>query len=213
MRRVFFSPFVAFVAVLIVLFVLFFFSTPQRSHSSRPHQVLAAQLSEDLNRVQLIDMRVRVLGYARERFGHGWGHHVRDGVMCTSRQHELRELFGGSGCAPPPPDATAPDPYTGETIRADAVDIDHVVPLAAAWDLGAWSWDQRTRMEFANDLDRNLIVTSSAVNREKSDATLSEWLPTYDVCAYSTAFVRVVADYHLMLPRADMEAARTSCGM
>jgi HNH endonuclease len=54
---------------------------------------------------------------------------------------------------------TLDDPYSGARIEfrrahADAVEINHVVPLAYAWTLDA-------RMAFANDEALNLLVVAS----------------------------------------------------
>lgn len=93
------------------------------------------------------------------------------------------------------------------------VDIDHIVPLAAAWDLGAYAWPEEQRRAFANDVQRNLLVTTSEVNREKSDSTLSEWLPPVERCGYCARFLRVVGDYGLALSAADVQAAREACDL
>jgi len=51
---------------------------------------------------------------------------------------------------------TLHDPYTGAVIpysktNAAAVQIDHVYPLARAFDMGAAGWSQERRTTFAND--------------------------------------------------------------
>ena len=67
------------------------------------------------------------------------------------------------------PDAVATgtlhDPYTNATVafvRGDqvgaSVQIDHIVPLALAWDLGARTWTDEMRLRFANDPANLLAV-------------------------------------------------------
>lgn len=66
------------------------------------------------------------------------------------------------------------------------VDIDHLVPLAEAWDSGARAWSTPRRQAYANDLGdpRTLIAVTDNVNQAKGDQDPSTWLPTYDVCRY-----------------------------
>jgi hypothetical protein len=59
------------------------------------------------------------------------------------------------------------DAYTGKTItfrkaQASDVQIDHVVPLGLAWQLGAAQWSQGKRVAFANDPANLLAVDGSA---------------------------------------------------
>ena len=105
------------------------------------------------------------------------------------------------------------DPYTHRTMNRHNVDVDHIVPLAAAWDLGAYAWPDARRREFANDTLRNLVLTASEVNREKSDSTLSEWLPLVNQCGYCARFVRVIGEYGLAMTVADLQAARDACDL
>jgi hypothetical protein len=59
------------------------------------------------------------------------------------------------------------------------LDIDHLVPLAEAWDSGASSWTAAERQAYANDLgdSRDLIAVSARSNRSKADQDPSTWLP------------------------------------
>lgn len=70
------------------------------------------------------------------------------------------------------------DPYSGERVEytkgpvsSQAVQIDHVVPLAFAFAHGAWNWPADKRLAFAND-PLNLVTTAGHVNGEKSDSGL-----------------------------------------
>lgn len=53
--------------------------------------------------------------------------------------------------------------------QARAFEIDHLVPLAEAWDSGASTWSAKEREAYANDLDdaRALIAVSAASNRPR----------------------------------------------
>lgn len=61
------------------------------------------------------------------------------------------------------------------------LDIDHVVPLAEAWDSGARSWTTSRRQAYANDLSdsRTLVAVTENVNQAKGDRDPAEWLPQY----------------------------------
>jgi uncharacterized protein DUF1524 len=59
------------------------------------------------------------------------------------------------------------------------VDIDHLVPLAEAWDSGARTWSSGHRRSFANDVgdSRSLVAVTDNVNQSKGDQDPAEWLP------------------------------------
>ncbi|MFJ9733715.1 HNH endonuclease family protein [Streptomyces sp. NPDC101171] len=73
------------------------------------------------------------------------------------------------------------------------LDIDHLVPLAEAWDSGASTWTAAAREAYANDLgdDRALIAVSAASNRSKADQDPTSWLPPAVAyrCQYVTDWV------------------------
>ncbi|WP_182379858.1 HNH endonuclease family protein [Nocardioides sp. WS12] len=79
------------------------------------------------------------------------------------------------------------------------VDIDHMVPLAEAWDSGARSWTAAQRQAYANDLgdSRSLVGVTDNVNQAKGDQDIAEWLPTYDKCRYLREFVAVKIRWRL----------------
>lgn len=195
-------------------------------YSSAPSSHDQQTLVTALESVHTIPTRPRILGYSRERFGHGWGTHVTaSGQFCTTRQILMQATFSTDAPTPSPAPITCgvkyprgvgpPDPYTGKLLQASHVDVDHIVPLSAAWDLGAYQWDEQKRVRFANDMQWNLVVVDSTVNRDKSDATLSEWMPPAITahCSYAARFVAVVARYELALPEADIATARKACAL
>jgi lamin tail-like protein/uncharacterized protein DUF1524 len=86
--------------------------------------------------------------------------------------------------------------YDGLTFTDPAeLDIDHMVPLAEAWDSGAASWGAGRRQAFANDLDhpQALRAVSASSNRSKSDLDPGQWKPTRDAawCEYANDWVTV----------------------
>ncbi|MFD6331651.1 DUF1524 domain-containing protein [Streptomyces niveus] len=58
--------------------------------------------------------------------------------------------------------------------------IDHVGPLAEAWDSGAKNWTPKRREAYANDLDaeRSLVAVTSRTNQSKADRYPADWVAT-----------------------------------
>ena len=62
--------------------------------------------------------------------------------------------------------------YDNQVFKhSSGLDIDHMVPLAEAWDSGAKKWNADTRKRYANDLanPRSLVAVSASSNRSKGD--------------------------------------------
>jgi hypothetical protein len=91
------------------------------------------------------------------------------------------------------------------------LDIDHMVPLAEAWDSGARTWTSTVRRDFANDLGdyRSLVAVTDNVNQAKGDQDPGTWLPQYDQCRYLREFVAVKHRWRLTVDSAE-KAAMTS---
>lgn len=164
-------------------------------------------------KAKLAELRTAVpdkTGYQRTKdFGPAWSVDV-DRNGCGTRDDILRRDLTGvrtkGRCTVVA--GTLADPYTGRTIAfrkaaADEVQIDHVVPLAAAWSLGAKSWPQRQRERFAND-PLNLLATSRTANLSKGDDRPSQWLPRPEFrCTYAVRYVQVSGAYGLAVTAAD----------
>ncbi|WP_093837590.1 HNH endonuclease family protein [Streptomyces aidingensis] len=136
-------------------------------------------------------------GYSREEFPH-WSE--QDG--CTARQVVLlrsgKDVQTGDDCQPDSGEWYSV--YDGETLTsAREVDIDHMVPLAAAWRSGADEWDEERREAFANDLENpQLIAVSAASNRSKGDQDPADWQPAEAFwCEYGLAWTAVKHTYGL----------------
>ncbi|MFF0033343.1 HNH endonuclease family protein [Streptomyces avermitilis] len=84
---------------------------------------------------------------------------------------------------------------------ARQLDVDHLVPLAEAWDSGASGWTAKEREAYANDLDdpRALIAVSAASNRSKADHDPATWLPPLAAyrCQYVSDWVADKTRYQL----------------
>ncbi|MFE6023345.1 HNH endonuclease family protein [Streptomyces sp. NPDC056441] len=119
-------------------------------------------------------------GYKRDSFRH-WVDEDSDG--CSTRSEVLlaeatKKPEQGAKCVLTGGEWLS---YYDEVTVTDAkkLDIDHMVPLAEAWDSGASAWDSDRRMRYANDLDaeRSLVAVTAKTNRSKADKDPSEWMP------------------------------------
>lgn len=147
-------------------------------------------------------------GYDRDRFPH-W--HTVEG-SCNTREMVLQrdgdDVEVGSDCAPDSGSWTSP--YDGDTwTETSDVDIDHMVPLAAAWRSGAADWSDEEREAFANDLESpQLWAVTDNVNQSKSDQTPDTWKPPLESewCRYASAYTHVKYVYELTVTEAEQGA-------
>ncbi|GHA71170.1 hypothetical protein GCM10010372_82770 [Streptomyces tauricus] len=110
--------------------------------------------------------------------------------------------------------------YDGVTLTAPGgLDIDHMVPLAEAWDSGAHAWTPARREAYANDLDadRSLVAVTARSNRSKSDQDPADWQPPLaDArCPYATDWVATKLRWQLTVDdreRAALAELAAGCG-
>lgn len=161
-------------------------------------------------------------GYEREQFGQAWSDDV--GVEyghngCDTRNDVLRRDIsdalikeGTHGCVVL--SGTLHDPYSGQDIAfqrgrdtSGAVQIDHIVPLADAWQKGAQLLTPEQRRDFAND-PRNLLAVDGGLNQQKSAGDAATWLPPNKGfrCEYAQRIVEVKAAYDLWTTEAEHAA-------
>lgn len=123
--------------------------------------------------------------YSRDAFGSAWKDVDRNG--CDTRNDILSRDFttayfkaGTNDCKVI--GGTWTDPYSNESYTfsqpPSGAQIDHVVALKNAWQMGADLWTAEMRTEFAND-PLNLLVTIASLNAQKSDSNAASWLPPY----------------------------------
>lgn len=105
------------------------------------------------------------------------------------------------------------DPYSGATVeysnsQPNVVVIDHLIPLARAWALGAWGWNSDRRATFANDEETELVVTTTSANSSKGDKGPGRWLPQYAGyrCTYATKYILTSVTYQFALTNDDKAA-------
>ncbi|MFF3512857.1 HNH endonuclease family protein [Streptomyces sp. NPDC002573] len=131
---------------------------------------------------------------------------------CNTREYILKRdgsnVVTDSSCA-----ATSGSwysPYDGATwTAASDLDIDHLVPLAEAWDSGAGKWTTAQRQAFANDVTRpQLLAVTDNVNQAKGDQDPATWMPSRTAyrCTYVRAWVQVKYYYNLSVDSAEKTA-------
>lgn len=90
---------------------------------------------------------------------------------------------------------------------AGKLDVDHMVPLAEAWDSGASAWDAAKKEMYANDQtdSRHLIAVTGASNRSKSDQDPAEWMPTNKsyACEYLINWVSIKVRWNLSVDKTE----------
>jgi hypothetical protein len=176
-----------------------------------------------------IPQRIRGNDYRRAAFGDSWtddnaapgGHNG-----CDTRNDILdRDLVDKtyvsiSRCPNAVATGTLHDPYTSETINlvrgnqtGAAVQIDHLVPLAYAWDQGARNWTDEMRVRFAND-PANLLAVDGPINEDKSDGEPAVWMPPNHAfwCQYAVQFVAVMRGYGLPVDAPSVPVLRDAAG-
>jgi hypothetical protein len=153
-------------------------------------------------------------GYSRDLFPH-W---ITVSGACNTRETVLKRdgsnVVVNSSCA-----ATSGSwfsPYDGATwTAASDIDIDHVVPLAAAWRSGAAQWTTAKRQQFANDLaGPQLIAVTDNVNQAKGDQTPATWKPplTSYWCTYAKMWTRTKYNWALTVNTSEKTALQDMLG-
>jgi Protein of unknown function (DUF1524) len=181
--------------------------------------------------VLVIPARTRGHDYRRAAFGESWtddndapgGHNG-----CDTRNDILdRDLIektyvSTSRCPTAVATGTLGDPYTSSTVdfqrgnkTGAAVQIEHIVPLAYAWDMGALNWTDEMRVRFAND-PGNLLAVEGQANQDKGDQEPATWMPPNAAfhCQYAVQFIAVLRGYGLPLDAPSVPVLRdaaTTC--
>ncbi|MEU3298158.1 HNH endonuclease family protein [Streptomyces longwoodensis] len=174
-----------------------------------PGQSITLPVREALTQIPVADEERT--GYERSAFKH-WVDADRDG--CSTRAEVLEAeaviapeqgprctLSGGQWYSP----------YDDRYIQGPTgLDIDHLVPLAEAWDSGASTWTPAQREAYANDLgdDRALIAVSAASNRSKADQDPTTWMPPAAGyrCQYATDWITDKLRWRLTADEAEAAA-------
>ncbi|MET9556758.1 HNH endonuclease family protein [Streptomyces sp. NPDC006645] len=103
--------------------------------------------------------------------------------------------------------------YDEQTVTDPAkLDIDHMVPLAEAWDSGASAWTGQRREAYANDQDveTSLVAVTARTNRSKAGKDPADWLPpaTGQQCRYVGEWVATKLRWNLSVDKRELEALK-----
>lgn len=168
-------------------------------------------------RVALTRLRVEARprgteGYDRDLFGSDWidtdhnGCNQRDDVLLRDAVPGSTRVAQQGSCDHDVLAGTWHDPYTGRTLtftdlkdlhQAEAIQIDHIVPLAEAWVSGASRWSTDRREKFANDLGE-LLAVDGPTNMSKSDGDPAAWRPRKGYqCTYARRWIAIKSRYSL----------------
>ncbi|MEB3049686.1 HNH endonuclease family protein [Mycolicibacter sp. MYC123] len=175
--------------------------------------------------ITVVPVRTHRFDYRRSVFGDAWdddndapgGHNgcdTRDDIL----NRDLVDIthVWTKRCPEAVATGTLHDPYTNATVSftrgakiGEAVQIDHIVPLSYAWDMGASAWPYRQRLRFAND-PANLLAVAGQGNQDKGDAGPGQWMPPNKsfACQYAVAYIAVVRGYGLRLDQPSAEELR-----
>ncbi|MFG2463720.1 HNH endonuclease family protein [Streptomyces sp. NPDC048523] len=121
-------------------------------------------------------------GYTRGKFKH-WNSGLDPADGCNTRAEVLLAEASeaptvSAGCKLT--DGEWLSYYDEQEVSDPAkLDIDHMVPLAEAWDSGASAWSAARREAYANDQDAaaSLVAVTARTNRQKADQDPSTWMP------------------------------------
>ena len=177
--------------------------------SVRDAEVEAADLERRRSVIGLFE-RLRVAtehraGYDRETLPDGWLY--RDGLSTRDRVLRAEQRADGTWFSA----------YDASVVTDKAqLDIDHLVPLAEAWESGGHLWAAATWTRFANDLGdpRSLIAVSASTNRSKGARDPAEWWPP-DAgyrCQYAADWIAVKTRWDLTVDVAERESLEVQLG-
>ncbi|CAM4444467.1 hypothetical protein MB901379_01555 [Mycobacterium basiliense] len=181
--------------------------------------------------IAVLPQRIHRYDYRRDAFGAAWdddndavgGHNgcdTRDDIL--DRDLVDKTYVATKRCPNAVATGTLHDPYTNAIVAfqrgahvGQSVQIDHIVPLSYAWDMGAYSWSDPLRVRFAND-PANLLAVQGQANQDKGDSAPAEWMPPNAsfACQYAMQFIAVLRGYSLPIDEAStgvLRRAATTC--
>ncbi|MFE0773195.1 HNH endonuclease family protein [Streptomyces sp. NPDC058861] len=154
-------------------------------------------------------------GYTRDSFRH-WNTGLDAADGCNTRNEVLlaeavQEPAVAAGCKLT--GGKWVSYYDGvEVGEAGKLDIDHMVPLAEAWDSGASTWTSTRREAYANDQGAaaSLVAVTARTNRSKADQDPATWMPPLPDahCRYIGEWTATKLRWSLTVDQSEAEALR-----
>ena len=159
-------------------------------------------------------------GYARSQFPDNEPSDVSSGHTLDGKSLSLRYYvieLDSSGAQIPAGKSesymtgTLHNKYTGTTITlkhgpdTTAIQVDHIVALGDAWQVGACHWSSSKRKAFAIDV-AELRAVDTRDNEVKSDKDAAQWLPPANRAWYVETQVNIKAKYGLGVTAAERSA-------
>ncbi|WP_246833354.1 HNH endonuclease family protein [Williamsia sp. 1138] len=195
------------------------------SHGGGESSDDARRMLGELALVPVLAQRPDAPDYERSAFGQAWtdstdaagannGCDTRNDIL--NRDLSDKVIAAVDSCTRGVASGELRSPYSGHWIvfkrgkgSGAKVQIDHIVPLAYAWAMGARTWDASLRQRFAND-PANLVAVDGEANQDKSDSAPSRWMPANSGfhCQYAVQFVTVLRTYGLYLDRPSVPVLR-----
>jgi hypothetical protein len=201
--------------------------SPPTSTTPRPSTSALTVAQRQLRGLVVRPRPVGTEGYDRDAFGSDWvdtdgnGCNQRDDVLLRDAVPGTTRVAQQDSCDHDVLAGTWHDAYTGHTLRftdlkelsqAEAIQIDHVVPLAEAWVSGARGWSDDRRETFANDLGE-LLAVDGPTNMSKSDGDPAAWRPRKGYqCTYARHWIAIKARYRLAVDPSESSALEQMLG-
>lgn len=215
----------AVLAVLVAYQTLGATSAKHAEIAARADVPTVAPGTDVLAGIAVAPLRVHHYDYRRSAFGDSWdddndapggrnGCDTRDDIL--DRDLVDKTFVAIKRCPTAVATGTLHDPYTNTTIAfqrgakvGESVQIDHIVPLAYAWDMGASGWPDAERRRFAND-PANLLAVQGQANQDKGDLPPALWMPPNRAfaCQYAMQFIAVLRGYQLPVDQASAGSLR-----
>lgn len=183
----------------------------------------AAKAATQLDQLATQPRRTGDTGYEREKFGESWadidgnGCDPRDDVLYRDAVDGTADVGSYEDCDHDVLAGTWNDPYTGKELRftdlkdpeqANAIQVDHIVPLGEVWRSGGSEWTAKRRERYANTL-ANLVAADGPTNMSKSDDDPAAWKPDKPYrCSYARHWIAIKAEWELAVDNPERKALK-----